>query len=369
MKPKSFRDIYKNKSVLITGNTGFKGSWLSAWLLELGAKVHGFSFDVPTKPSHFEAALLNDKIQHNTADIRNLAKITNIYNSIKPDFVFHLAAQPLVRLSYEQPLQTLETNVQGTTNILEALRLGDFPCNAVFITSDKCYDNVEWTWGYRETDTLGGKDPYSASKGAAELAIKTYACSFFKNPMSKVKVAVGRAGNVIGGGDWAVDRIVPDCMRSWSGGKIVEIRNPGATRPWQHVLEPLSGYLILGGKLAQQPEINGEPFNFGPPANQNHSVKDLIEEMRNYWNQIQWEDVSKKQDHLHEAGLLKLCCDKAHHQLNWEPVLNFQETVKYTVDWYRYYYEHSQENILDFTLNQIKEYETIAKKRGLPWTE
>jgi CDP-glucose 4,6-dehydratase len=362
-----FKEIYNNKKVLVTGNTGFKGSWLSAWLIELGAEVYGLSVDVPTNPSHFEVTGLSAKMKHFEADICDLGQIEKIINEIQPDFVFHLAAQALVRLSYENPLLTLQTNIMGSAHILEAIRLADHSCNVVMITSDKCYDNVEWTWGYRETDALGGKDPYSASKGGAEIVIKTYAQSFFQDSKNQVKVAVGRAGNVIGGADWANDRIVPDCMKAWSNEESVDIRNPVSTRPWQHVLEPLSGYLVLGQKLAENPALNGEAFNFGPNPNQNYSVARLIEEMQKHWLKVSWKDQSNSES-LHEANLLKLCCDKALHKLNWMSIMDFEETIQFTVDWYRHYYENSNEDMYGFTKKQIESYCELASEKKLSWT-
>ncbi len=363
-----FHNAYHNKKVLVTGNTGFKGSWITVWLLELGAEVYGISDQIPTRPSHFEAAHLSKKIEYFELDICHLERVQKTIQKIQPDFLFHLAAQPLVRLSYEDPVTTLNTNIIGTANILEALRVSNHPCNAVMITSDKCYDNVEWTWGYRETDALGGKDPYSASKGAAELVIKTYVYSYFSNPQSNIRVAVGRAGNVIGGGDWAQDRVVPDCITAWSQGDVGEIRNPVSTRPWQHVLEPLSGYLTLGQQLAENSKLNGAPFNFGPSSNQNFTVAQLIDEMQHYWPNAQWKDVSTP-DNVHEANLLKLCCDKALHLLNWMPTLDFQETVRLTVEWYRHYYQHTNHDIFPFTRQQITEYTETAIRRGAKWTK
>ncbi|MBF0231410.1 MAG: CDP-glucose 4,6-dehydratase [Desulfamplus sp.] len=362
-----FNNTYRNKKVLVTGNTGFKGSWLSAWLLEMGAKVFGISNDIPTQPSHFEAARLRERIVHYEADIRDIDEMLRIINEVQPDFVFHLAAQPLVRLSYKQPLQTLHSNVLGTAHVLEALRHMVNPCYAVIITSDKCYDNAEWIWGYRENDRLGGKDPYSASKGAAELVIRTYYHSYFSKE-HPVQVAVGRAGNVIGGGDWALDRIVPDCMNAWAQKNTVKIRNPHATRPWQHVLEPLSGYLALGAQLSVDENLNGETFNFGPPAHQDHSVKDLIEEMQRHWQNVQWEDVSQTTDTVYEAGLLKLCCDKALGMLQWQPVLNFEKTAEMTVAWYRQFYQTLKEDIYPYTAQQIQSYIETARLIGRHWT-
>ena len=364
-----FSNIYNNKKVMVTGHTGFKGTWLTSWLLELGAEVYGISNGLLTNPSHFKAAQLKKHIHNFDADIRDWERIKEIVCQVQPDFVFHLAAQALVRLSYREPLNTLNTNIMGTANILEALRGLDYPCNAVIITSDKCYDNVEWVWGYRENDSLGGKDPYSASKGAAELVIRTYSNSYFANENSPVKIVSARAGNVIGGGDWAEDRIVPDCMRSWSQEKAVEIRSPRATRPWQHVLEPLSGYLSLGEHLAANSVLNGESFNFGPPADQNYTVGELIEAMEQHWKNIQWKDVSDAEMQVYEAGLLKLCCDKALNLLNWKPGLDFKDTVRFTVVWYKTFYEHPDDDIFLLTQRQIKEYVTSAQNRKVSWTK
>lgn len=363
-----FRDIYRNKKVLVTGNTGFKGSWLSVWLLMLGAKVYGLSNGIPTKPSHFEAADLRGKIMYFEKDIRSLQDVGYVIKKVRPDFVFHLAAQPLVRLSYRDPTLTIETNAMGTMNILEALRQSNHPCCAVMITSDKCYDNVEWVYGYRETDALGGKDPYSASKGAAELVIKTYTHSFFSAENSNVKAVPVRAGNVIGGGDWAEDRIVPDCVRAWSRGDHVQVRNPAATRPWQHVLEPLSGYLLMGQKLCENPALNGEPFNFGPRDDQNYTVGELITEMQKDWPGVEAEDNQVLEDEKKESALLKLCCDKAAYFLDWKATLNFEETVRYTVDWYRKFYE-GKEDIFKMSCKQIEQYVELAKKRKHTWVK
>ena len=235
------------------------------------------------------------------------------------------------------------------------------------ITSDKAYDNVEWVWGYRETDRLGGKDPYSASKGMAELVIHSYYESFFKSNDSNVRLGVTRAGNVIGGGDWAIDRIIPDCIKAWSENKIVDIRSPEATRPWQHVLEPLSGYLVLGSELTNNPVINGEAYNFGPNADQNQTVRELIDEMAKYWESVRWNDTSSAQDHVHEAGLLKLNCDKALFDFDWQPTLKFHDTVKMTSEWYKTYYETRDASMYDYTLGQIKEYTNLAQARNIKW--
>lgn len=365
-----FDNIYKNKKVLVTGNTGFKGSWLTIWLLKLGATVYGISKDIPTQPSMFEELGLGERIVHYNKDVRDLESVKKVIEEVRPDFLFHLAAQPLVSVSYSDPVDTISTNVFGTTNILEALRCSNYRCIGIIITSDKCYDNVEWVWGYKETDSLGGKDIYSGSKGAAELIFKSYYHSFFKNPEANVNVVSARAGNVIGGGDWALDRIVPDCMRAWSNNKVVEIRSPYATRPWQHVLEPLSGYLTLGQKLYGGRDFSGESYNFGPLAQYNHTVKELIEQLSRYWNH---RDVLKSYRisgdvPFHEAGLLKLNCDKALSHLEWMPTLPYEKLIEFTGVWYYKFYK-SDTNMLDFTLSQIDEYEKTAADKKIAWTE
>ncbi len=354
--------------MLVTGHTGFKGSWLVAWLRKLGAEVTGIALDPPSQPSHFVAAGMAAGMADCRFDIRNRNMLKDGIARSEPDFVFHLAAQPLVRRSYADPVETYETNVIGTLNVLEALRGLDKPCVAVLITSDKCYDNVEWIWGYRETDALGGPDPYSASKGAAELVIRSHVKSYFPAATSKVRIGVGRAGNVIGGGDWADDRIVPDCVRAWAGGEAVALRNPRATRPWQHVLEPLSGYLTLAVALHQRPDLHGEPFNFGPPAQQNHSVMELVQGMSRYWDKVRWNDISESHSGPYESGLLKLNCDKALHHLNWQAVLGFEETVRMTADWYRVYYE-GHTDIGAVTQGHILAYTEAAANAGLAWAK
>ena len=359
---------FNGKKVLVTGNTGFKGSWLSIWLKQLGAIVHGVSFDIPSTPSHFSVTSLSTQIEDHRLDIRDAASIAKLVQKIQPDFVFHLAAQALVRPSYEDPLGTITTNAIGTANFLDALRSLDKPVVAIMITSDKAYDNVEWVWGYRETDRLGGKDPYSASKGMAELVIRTYVESFFNSSDSNVRVGITRAGNVIGGGDWAVDRIVPDCMHAWALSQTVDIRSPQATRPWQHVLEPLSGYLVLAAELAKDNMFHGEAYNFGPSSNQNFPVSELIDEMAKYWDHVRWNDVSDSQEHVHEAGLLKLNCDKALFDLQWRPTMQFSDTVKMTVEWYKHYYQNSNQSMHDFTLSQIVKYTKLAKIKDIDWS-
>lgn len=365
-----FGSIYKNKKVLITGNTGFKGSWLTIWLLKLGAKVYGISKDIPTEPSMFKELKLKTKISYFEKDVRDLDSVISTVNEIKPDFIFHLAAQALVSISYSDPTETITTNIIGTTNILEALKQSNHKCVGIFITSDKCYDNVEWEWGYKETDVLGGKDIYSGSKSGAELVFKSYYYSFFNNDESNVRVTTTRAGNVIGGGDWAKDRIVPDCMRAWSKNEIVEIRSPNATRPWQHVLEPLSGYLVLGQKLYMDEKLNGESFNFGPNSSYSHTVEDILRDMCNYWNIKDPSKAYQITDNIkfHEAGLLKLNCDKALFHLKWLPTLSYEHLMRFTGSWYFNFYKN-QENMFEFTSNQIDEYEQLASTKEIEWTK
>ena len=361
---------YQGKKVLVTGHTGFKGSWLTAWLLKLGAKVCGLSDQIPTKPSMFVELGLDQKIEHHFCDIRDFEGVSKILTEFAPDYVFHLAAQPIVSVSYEDPLSTISTNVMGTAVLLEALRLWNQPCNVVVITSDKCYENVEWVFGYKETDHLGGKDIYSGSKGAAEVIFHAYYNSFFKNPKNKIRLATGRAGNVIGGGDWAKDRIVVDCMKNWADGKIVELRSPEATRPWQHVLEPLSGYLTLGSQLNTDNRLLGESFNFGPRSEQNRTVLELLTDLSQQWNFTKAEDAYSVTDNIpfHEAGLLKLNCDKALFNLRWEANLSYKECVKMVGEWYYSFYK-VEKDMYKLTLDQITQYENLAMKRDLIWNQ
>ena len=363
-----FADIYRNRRVLVTGHTGFKGSWLTTWLLKLGAEVVGISKDVPTRPAMFDELHLRAKIRHVEADIRDARALQEVMAREKPDFVFHLAAQAIVSLSYADPVETLSTNVIGTMNVLEALRPLTHPCTAILITSDKCYDNVEWVWGYREIDALGGKDVYSGSKGAAELVIKSYVASFFPKGHA-VRVAVGRAGNVIGGGDWAKDRIVADCMRAWSEKRQVEIRSPKATRPWQHVMEPLSGYLALGQLLSITPALHGEAFNFGPRAEQNRTVIELLSDLGRCWGFADTREafIVTANVPFHEAGLLKLNCDKALFHLKWEPCLDYAETIRLVGEWYATFYQQKADAYA-LTHSQIDAYERLAVDRSRAWT-
>jgi CDP-glucose 4,6-dehydratase len=361
-----FAGVYSGRRILVTGHTGFKGSWLSTWLLQLGAQVAGFSLGVPTKPANFEVLGLEGQLTHFLGDIRDRGALERAIASFAPEIVFHLAAQSLVRRSYAEPITTFETNSLGILNLLEALRHQPATQVAVIITSDKCYHNMEWSYGYRENDALGGDDPYSASKACAELITRAYVSSFFHD--AKPRIATTRAGNVIGGGDWASERIVPDCVRAWSKGEVVKIRHPQATRPWQHVLEPLSGYLWLGARLWHRDNrVHGESFNFGPPPTVNFPVMELIRRMSQNWPGAVWE-VEEANQSQRESLFLKLCCDKALHLLDWRPVLSFPETIRLTTEWYRNYYEDCTVTPYDLTSGQLEFYMSKAKAEELLWT-
>ena len=354
---------FKDKKVLITGHTGFKGSWLSLWLLSLGAEVFGAALEPPTKPSLFKTTNLEEKIHHNIIDIRNYDEISKYILDLKPDFIFHLAAQSLVNESYINPIKTWGTNLMGTVNLLETLRLYNHQCICVVITSDKCYDNNEWVWGYRETDRLGGPDPYSASKGSAELAISSFFRSFFNKHDSNILIASARAGNVIGGGDWAKNRIIPDCIRAWTTNKKLKIRAPSSTRPWQHVLEPLSGYLCLALKLKEDSSLNGESFNFGPSLDDTYNVLDVVKEMSASWAQSEWEIEDPNSRPMKESQLLKLNCDKALTYLDWKSSLNFKKTIDFTSRWYFDYYNNNN-SMYDYCNKQIIEFSKESKIKG-----
>ncbi len=416
----AFAGIYAGKRVLITGHTGFKGSWLAEWLIALGAEVTGFALSPPTQPSLFDQLGLVSRLRHVVGDVRDLTAVCRVLDETKPDFVFHLAAQPLVRLSYDQPVETYATNIMGTVNVLEALRLYQAKLkskveafksasgnalklatstataprsiiSAVMITTDKCYENKEWLHSYREEDPMGGYDPYSSSKGAAELVIAAYRRSYFSSSVSSassgsacgavglnsslelappvVRLASARAGNVIGGGDWALDRIVPDAVRALQSGQSIPVRNKIATRPWQHVLEPLGGYLWLGACLAR-PELARLPaqlvggFNFGPELASNRPVGELIGEILKHWPGS-WEDHSDPHA-LHEATLLNLAIDKSRHVLRWHPVWNFSVTLAETVAWYRQA-AAPKADIHALTTAQIASYTAAARAAGIVW--
>ncbi|MEY4488724.1 MAG: hypothetical protein RIQ79_1232 [Verrucomicrobiota bacterium] len=367
----SYSDTYRGKRVLITGHTGFKGAWLAEWLIQLGAEVTGFALPPPTEPSLYNQLGLGSRLHHVAGDIRDLAAVRAVVAAARPDFIFHLAAQPLVRLSYEQPVETYATNIMGTVNVLEAVRLAARPCSVVIVTTDKCYENREWVHGYREEDAMGGYDPYSSSKGAAELVVSAYRRSYFSGPDAVIRVASARAGNVIGGGDWALDRIVPDCIRALVAGNAIPVRNKVATRPWQHVLEPLSGYLWLGACLAS-PKLSpfhaklASAFNFGPALASNRTVAELVQEILKHWPG-EWVDKSDPSA-VHEAKLLNLATDKAHHFLGWAPAWPFAETVARTVGWYREAgVSVTSVGIHSVTLGQIAAYTAAARAAGIAW--
>lgn len=347
-----FGGIYQGKRVLLTGHTGFKGSWLAFWLQRLGADVCGCALPSSTEPSHWDLLKLN--IRSEIADIRDSGILEKVFSEFQPEIVFHLAAQPLVRASYRNPVETYSTNVMGTLNVFEACRKTESVRVIINVTSDKCYENREWAHGYREEDAMGGHDPYSSSKGCSELLTASYRNSYFNNAEFGVRhqtlLASCRAGNVIGGGDWAEDRLIPDIMRAVAAGKSVEIRNPGATRPWQHVLEPLGGYLLVGQRLLEgRPEF-ATGWNFGPAEDADLSVREVVERIKRYWSRIDYR-LARAVDAPHEAHLLKLDCSKACRQLNWRPVWDSEATFEKTVGWYREFYE-SGALVTEFNLTE-----------------
>ena len=360
-----FSGIYKDKTVLVTGHTGFKGSWLCFWLKQMGAKVVGYSLEAPTNPNHFE--LLNLDITSIKGNIKDLEHLNTVFQTYKPDIVFHLAAQALVKYSYKNPIETYETNVIGTLKVFEASRINNVKA-IVNITSDKAYENKEWIWGYRENDPMGGYDPYSSSKGCADILATSYRNSYF-NPKEYKKthntlIATCRAGNVIGGGDWAKDRLITDIMISVSQGKKVSIRNPKATRPWQHVLEPLSGYLQIGQKLLEEKVEFAEAWNFGPSDEGSITVEEVVQNVKKHWDKIDYE-INQDPNQLHEANLLKLDCSKAHILLKWKDVWDSDTTFEKTVKWYKSYYENNKELSTQSDLeNYIKE----AVGKNIVWT-
>ena len=360
MKIKQLSLIFKNKKVLITGNTGFKGSWLSLWMIKFGAKVYGYSNNVPTNPSNYKSLGLNKKITQIFGDVRDKEKFEKKIKLIKPDFIFHLAAQAIVKDSYQNPYKTWETNTFGTINLLEALKKFKKSCTVIIITSDKSYKNLELKRGYKENDILGGKDPYSASKASAGIAVYSYINSFF-SVSKNIKIAVARAGNVIGGGDWTKDRLIPDCMKSWSNKKKIIIRNPNSTRPWQHVLEALSGYLFLAYYLKKKKGINGEAFNFGPSKSSNYTVLDILKILEKKLSKFNW-SVEKSDKKFYESKLLKLNCNKATKKLGWKSILSINEIIDYLAIWYDFYYKKNK-NLYNFSLNQIDEFEKILIKK------
>lgn len=354
---------FGGKNILITGHTGFKGGWLTLWLESLGANVIGYSLDPPTNPSFFQSTNLSNNIIDIRGDILDRNKIFETIKEYRPEFIFHLAAQPLVRYSYKNPYDTFQANIMGTLNILESIRLSQNPTVCVCITSDKCYENREWVYAYRENDPLGGHDPYSASKGAAEIVIASYRKSFFNSENSNIGCSVSsvRAGNIIGGGDWADDRIVPDCVRSLVKKNPVEIRNPGAIRPWQFVLDPLFGYLWLALKMKEKPEIYADAWNFGPYYSNTIDVQTLTGKIIRHWGDGAWENISQNKNAVHEAGYLKLDIAKSITKLGWKPVCDIDETIQKTILWYKNYYSNSLDMNV-FSLEQINDFmETLQR--------
>jgi len=339
-------DFWKGKKVLVTGHTGFKGCWLSIWLHKLGANVRGFSLKEYPNEIMFKDCGMGYRMKDIRGDINNLEELGKVFDSV--DIVFHLAAQSLVRKSYYNPLETLKTNIIGTANVLECIRNSDTKAG-VIVTSDKCYENKNTNYSYNETDPLGGIDPYSCSKGCAELVVKSWNDSFLKDK----KIATARAGNVIGGGDWAEDRLIPDCVKALEKNKAIEIRNPSFTRPWQHVLEPLSGYLLLGQKLLEGENFEGA-WNFGPNMDSNLKVQAVVKMFIDKWGSGDWKDISEETDNLHESKLLSLDISKANSMLGWKPKLNIEDAVYLTSGWYKNY---KNKDPYELTIAQIEEYE------------
>lgn len=353
---------YQGKKVLVTGHTGFKGAWLSIWLHQLGAEVIGLALDPEYPNSIFELSNIGEKIKDYRGDIRNKELVNKIIADEKPEIVFHLAAQPLVIASYSDPLYTYEVNTLGTAYVLDAMRNSESLKTGIFITTDKVYENKEWSWPYREYEQLGGYDPYSSSKAAAELIISSYRNSFFNaKDFSKHQTSIAsvRAGNVIGGGDWAENRLVPDCIKSINNDKTIEIRSPKSVRPWQHVIEPLGGYLLLGAKMLQQPEQFNEAWNFGPESENIVNVGGLVEKLIEKNEKGSWEDTSNP-NAVHEANLLSLDINKAKSKLGWNPILSFDETIEFTTEWYQKY---PTQDVYQLSLSQINNYTNLWKSR------
>lgn len=349
---KHFNDVYRGKTVLVTGHTGFKGSWLCVWLIELGAKVIGYGLDPENKEDNFNLCQLADKMVDIRGDIRDEKHLESVFEEYRPEYVFHLAAQPLVRESYLNPVYTYDVNVMGTIRVLECMRKCDTCKVGIFITTDKCYDNKEQIWGYRESDPLGGYDPYSSSKAACELAIDSWRRSYSDKELKGKAIASVRAGNVIGGGDWAKDRIVPDCVRAIEKNEVIHLRNPQAVRPWQHVLEPLRGYLLLGERMTEDKESYNEAWNFGPEAHSIINVGQLVNTFVALYGNGETAQA-KQEDGLHEASLLTLDISKAKYKLMWKPILSFEETISYTVQWYK---EYKQQKSYEICVKQIKSF-------------
>lgn len=364
----SFGGVYRGRRVLVTGHTGFKAGWLCLWLRRLGADVHGLGLPAPTQPSLHELVRGGTFASETTADVRECKPIQATIQTVRPEVIFHLAAQPLVRLSYETPVETFETNVMGTIHVLEAVRQQRLNCAVVVITSDKCYENQEWEHSYRESDPLGGHDIYSMSKAAAELVVSAWRRSFFRPDPRLGPVASARAGNVIGGGDYAADRIIPDCVRALIAGQPVRLRNPEATRPWQHVLDCLSGYLLLGAQLLREGSASehAAAFNFGPGPQTCLPVRVVVEEMLKYWPGT-WERTEVSSLGPHEAGRLGLSIDRAVTRLGWTPVWSFAEAIRHTAAWYVARHAQGLPDMLTFTVGQLDAFCADARAKGVDW--
>jgi CDP-glucose 4,6-dehydratase len=356
------RNFWKNRRVFLTGHTGFKGSWLSLWLESLGAEVTGYALEPPTTPSLYEQARVARSLHSIIADIRDFDQVKKALSDSRPEVVIHMAAQTIVRRGYEDPIETYSTNVMGTVNLFESLRQLKLPCTVVNITSDKCYYNREWVWAYREEDTLGGHDPYSNSKACAELVSSAFRDSFFPpndNASHGIALATARAGNVIGGGDWTANQLIPDLMRAFLAGEACLIRNPSATRPWQFVLEPLRGYLLLAEQLLKDPKTFATGWNFGPAEDDAKPVSWIADRLVNSWGDgAKW--IHDGDIHSHEANLLKLDASKAKSCLNWKPVLPLDAALEWIVTWYRSF--HGKDDLEAITRSQIKQYEALASK-------
>jgi len=364
-----FDGYYAGRRVFVTGHTGFKGSWLSQWLLLLGAEVTGYSIGIPTQPSLYKSLGLSGQIQDVRGDVRRSQDVQMAMAKAAPEVVIHMAAQALVLPSYADPLTTFETNVMGTANVLEAARRCPSVRSVAIVTTDKCYANNEWQYGYREADALGGHDPYSASKAAAEMVVASYRSSFFdagETLGKRAGVASVRSGNVIGGGDWAADRLVPDCMRALAEGKPIVVRNPGSVRPWQHVLEPLSGYLWLGVLLARDPTTYAGAWNFGPDPENAVSVEQVVSQVCQAWGGAARFETATSAQALSEAGILRLDCTKARSQLGWHPVYDMGEAVHQTVTWYRSTMEGAGQ-AAPLTVRSIGDYARAARAKGVSW--
>ncbi|MCP4687574.1 MAG: CDP-glucose 4,6-dehydratase [Desulfobacterales bacterium] len=377
----NFHGVFKGIPVLVTGHTGFKGSWLSIWLKELGAEVIGYSLEPPSAPSNFGVSRLADRLIDIRGDVRDLPALQEAVEKHQPKVIFHLAAQAIVRESYADPKSTFDTNVGGTVNILEAIRRTNSVRAAVLITTDKCYENKEWLYGYREVDRLGGRDPYSASKAGAELAISAYRRSFFPRDAHEkhgVAAASTRAGNVIGGGDWGADRILTDGVRALMENRTIQVRSPGSVRPWQFVLEPLSGYLWLAARLLTRGCEFAEAWNFGPAERRAVSVREVVEMLVKLWGSGAWKDVGG-QSAPHEAGLLRLSWEKAANRLGWKPVYKWPEALSETVDWFKTHHSHhsddsddsddSDADMYGVCVRQIERYTSRAREEGLAWAK